>query len=236
VLEYLESAVPSEPFAVLRHDVDKRPDMALRMARLEAEKGISSTYYFRRAEHCFDPAIIGQVAALGHEIGYHYEVLARTRGDVAAAISLFQSELEDFRAIAPIRTITMHGSSLSPHDNRDIWKQHDFKDYGLVGEGYLSIDFSRLAYVSDTGGTWDNLAFNIKDQGELEVRPRMRDSDQLIEFISNGKLPALYLLAHPDRWTVGSGEWVSEFVTKRARNLGKRVLKKGRKPQPKEGA
>ncbi|NOR76977.1 MAG: hypothetical protein GQ523_00765 [Methanophagales archaeon] len=32
---------------VLRHDVDRRPGNALRMAELEHELGIQSTYYFR---------------------------------------------------------------------------------------------------------------------------------------------------------------------------------------------
>jgi hypothetical protein len=36
-----------EPVIILRHDVDKFPPRAVRMAKLEKSKGISSTYYFR---------------------------------------------------------------------------------------------------------------------------------------------------------------------------------------------
>jgi hypothetical protein len=36
-----------EPVIILRHDVDKFPPRAVRMANLEKSKGISSTYYFR---------------------------------------------------------------------------------------------------------------------------------------------------------------------------------------------
>ena len=36
-----------EPLVILRHDVEKTPKQALRMAILENKKGIASTYYFR---------------------------------------------------------------------------------------------------------------------------------------------------------------------------------------------
>jgi hypothetical protein len=61
---------------VLRHDIDRKPENALRMAELEHELGIQSTYYFR-VPYTFKPEIIGKIHDLGHEIGYHYEVLSK---------------------------------------------------------------------------------------------------------------------------------------------------------------
>ena len=58
---------------VLRHDIDRKLGNALRMAELEHELGIQSTYYFR-FPYTFKPDIIGKINDLGHEIGYHYEV------------------------------------------------------------------------------------------------------------------------------------------------------------------
>jgi hypothetical protein len=61
---------------VLRHDIDRRPGNALQMAELEHELGIQSTYYFR-FPCTFKPEIIRKIQALGHEVGYHYEVLSK---------------------------------------------------------------------------------------------------------------------------------------------------------------
>ena len=51
---------------VLRHDIDRKPKNALRMAELEHELGIQSTYYFR-FPYTFKPDIIGKIHGLGHE-------------------------------------------------------------------------------------------------------------------------------------------------------------------------
>jgi len=60
---------------ILRHDVDKLPQNALRFAQIEHEMGIKGTYYFRIVPQSFDEKIIKKIAELGHEIGYHYEDL-----------------------------------------------------------------------------------------------------------------------------------------------------------------
>jgi hypothetical protein len=61
---------------VLRHDIDRKFGNALRMAVLEHELGVQSTYYFR-VPYTFKPDIIGKIRDLGHEVGYHYEVLSK---------------------------------------------------------------------------------------------------------------------------------------------------------------
>ena len=63
---------------VLRHDIDRKPMNALRMAELEYELGIQSTYYFR-FPCTFKPEIIRKIRDLGHEVGYHYEVLSKAK-------------------------------------------------------------------------------------------------------------------------------------------------------------
>ena len=34
---------------------------------------------------------------LGHEVGYHYEVLSKAKGDYEKAIQMFEQELNEFR-------------------------------------------------------------------------------------------------------------------------------------------
>ena len=66
----------SRPLVIMRHDVDRKPQNSLRMAKLEAELGVKATYYFRTISQTIKPEIIKEIAELGHEIGYHYENLA----------------------------------------------------------------------------------------------------------------------------------------------------------------
>lgn len=42
-----------------------------------------------------------------HEIEYHYEVLGNCKGDYEKALELFKYELNDFRKICEINTISM---------------------------------------------------------------------------------------------------------------------------------
>ena len=85
--------VDDDYFVVLRHDVDKLPQNALRMARIEHDLGVKSTYYFRKINGSFESQFIREIAALGHEIGYHYEDFSAANGDVNKAICNFKSNL-----------------------------------------------------------------------------------------------------------------------------------------------
>ena len=75
--EYLER--PAERAVILRHDVDKRPGYSVRFARIEEERGIRGTYYFRIRHGRWEEEAIREVHALGHEVGYHYETLQRSK-------------------------------------------------------------------------------------------------------------------------------------------------------------
>ena len=74
---------------VLRHDVDLLPGNSLRTARLEAEKGMFGIYYFRAVPESWDEGIIRGIAALGHEVGYHYESLTTCDGGLDKAYADF---------------------------------------------------------------------------------------------------------------------------------------------------
>ena len=156
--EYLD-----KPFIILRHDVDRKPLNALKIALVEKELGIKSTYYFRFIPSVFKEEIINKISILGHEIGYHYETMAKAKGSIPKALEIFQYELEQFRKISEITTICMHGSPLSPYDNRDLWKFSDFKKFGIKGEPYLSIDYTQILYFTDTGRTWGDSNANLRD-------------------------------------------------------------------------
>jgi tetratricopeptide (TPR) repeat protein len=139
---------PAGDFVILRHDVDRSPKNALKMAELESKLGVKSTYYFRYP-YTFKPEIIKRIKELEHEVGYHYETLSQAKGDYEMALELFKQALEEFGKIAEVKTICMHGSPLSKYDNRDLWKKYDFREFGILGEAYLSINDPEIVYLTE---------------------------------------------------------------------------------------
>jgi 3-dehydroquinate synthetase len=75
--EYIQNS--KHKVVILRHDVDRKPENALVIAKIERDAGIKASYYFRIVKESYDEDIIRQIAELGHEIGYHYENLAEIR-------------------------------------------------------------------------------------------------------------------------------------------------------------
>lgn len=223
VERYLSESELTAPFLIVRHDVDKMPENALKMAKIENERGISATYYFRTGKKVLKPIVIKEIEELGHEIGYHYETLSKANGNYPLAIQMFEKELDRLREICDIKTICMHGSSLSKWDNRDLWKKYDFKDYNILGEAYISINFNDMFYVSDSGGTWENKGFRVRDivNSKYAESFKVNCTNDLIRIIENKDIKKKYILAHPDRWNDSLVKWSLEYISKKARNIGK---------------
>jgi hypothetical protein len=256
--------VPAPKAIVLRHDVDARKLNSLRTARLEAELGITGTYNFRMVPQSFDPDVIRQIASLGHEIGYHYEDLAmaakKGRGTnykrqgtrdkkqgkskeewlYDAAIRSFESNLEKLRQVAPVETICMHGSPLSKYDNRKMWDKYNYRDYGITGEPYLDLDFSKVLYLTDTGRRWDGERVSVRDKvirrngegekwrgGENKYYNLYHSTYEIVKAVQNGQFPDQIMInVHPQRWDDSALPWVKELVMQNVKNVVKRLLAK----------
>ena len=167
--EYFSLNKIPESFIIIRHDVDRRPKRSLNMAQVEKSLGICSTYYFRMKNHTFDPDIILRISQMGHEIGYHYECLSDTNGDIEKAMYDFEYNLGRLRQIVPVKTISMHGRPFKKQDNRDMWKNNKNckylkNDLNILGEVYLDIDYTDIAYITDTGRNWVSNESNIRDK------------------------------------------------------------------------
>ena len=62
----------------------------------------------------------------------------------------------------------MHGSPRSPWDSKDLWKKYNYRDYGIIGEPYFDIDFSKVLYLTDTGRHWDGEKVSVRDKVSAE--------------------------------------------------------------------
>ncbi len=203
--EYLkEPKYTDHHIIIMRHDIDQNCRYALDLARVEHEYNIKASYYFRITKATYIADILDEIASYGHEIGYHYETVDKCKGNVEMAKSLFKKELTSFRSRYEIKTVCAHGNPLTKFDNKDIWKNLNFQDFGLLGEAFLSLDYSRFAYFSDSGRTWlNNRSQKMpgKDSVETafkEIQPK--STNDVIKIIGEGKLPNICILTHPERW------------------------------------
>ena len=224
----------------LRHDVDARKENSLLFAKIQHSMNIRSTYYFRTVTQSYDEKIIKEIAALGHEIGYHYETMDTSKGNIDKAYDEFCSNLAMFRRIVPVTTICMHGSPLSRFDNRDIWQKYDYRQLGLTAEPYFDLDFNQTFYLTDTGRRWDGVKVNMRDKAVGSnkcsnpdfLKRIYKSTGSIIKDIENGVLPNQIMMTfHPQRWTDNKSLWIWELIKQNITNEVKRMVLKNKKKE-----
>lgn len=218
-------------FVILRHDVDLKPANSLAVAQDEKDLGAKAVYYFRAVPESWDENIIREISNMGHEVGYHYESLTTCNGDVHRAYSDFNKNLEALRRLVPVSTICMHGSPRSPYDSKDIWKTYDYKELSILGEPYLSTDFSKMLYLTDTGRQWDGYKVSVRDkiekfQDEWDAKGWVfHSTDDIIKALEEDKLPnQLMITTHPQRWYDFGLGWMKELLMQNLKNVVKAAI------------
>ena len=252
--EYLEN--PGRRVVILRHDVDMRPEYALRMAQIERHMAVKGTYYFRAMPVSWNVQIIKKISDMGHEVGYHYEnmdtagkmlfgkssfIFKKSLSEedevrlVDTAYDNFIGNLNRLREVIQVDTIAMHGSPRSRFNNLDLWKKYDYSNLDILGEPYLDVDYSEVFYLTDTGRRWDGERMSIRDRvvSGFNVKDhKYRSTGQIIEAVKADRLPPRVMInVHPQRWTNNYWMWSKELVWQNVKNLVKRliILKNGEK-------
>jgi hypothetical protein len=195
------------PTLILRHDVDQHPRSAFSMAEIEAEMGITSSWYFRwRTAH---PAVISELAEAGFGIGLHYETLTRhvletgsTRVD-DSVIEMARRELRDeiaafARRFGPIRSAVPHGDSRVPDvSNAVLLRGVDCASFGLEFDGNEMMRGRGLGY-------W------LTDRTAAEGR--WKDSVDPVDLLGAGTSPVL-CVTHPNNWASGPSLWMDRTMS-----------------------
>lgn len=213
---------------ILRHDIDRKIENALAMAEIEHRYGLKASYYFR-VPHTLDKDVIRKIFNFGHEVSLHYECVDKAKGDFVKAKAIMQDELKLFQEFAPPLTVSMHGNPATKFDNRHLWQHYSLDEFGLIGEVYLTMDFEKVLYYSDTGRTWEDGKYNIKDvipknMKYVKNKPVLKTTDDLIKLVKIEKRN-LYVLVHPERWSRNLMEWVKAYCKDFVFNMGKVCFK-----------
>ena len=127
----------------------------------------------------------------------------------------------------------IHGAPRSKYDSRDLWKSNKYQDFGIIGEPYFDVDFSKVFYLTDTGRRWDGFNVSVRDKVPVYQDEWIKQgwvyhtSDDLIEAFSNGSMPKhLMMTTHPQRWTDSIFGWTKELCCQSVKNVIKGFLVK----------
>lgn len=176
-LKDLDTCKKKDRFIVLRHDVDISLEHALKMAKLEFDSGLCSTFFillhspFYNALTKKNVSIISKISSMGHEIGLHYDTdfLTKSLKDARQQIKNEAKILEDIVG-QKIISVTQHNPTTTTK-----------LDSKLV-TGFLDAMHNPLTknavYISDSVQNWRKgcMCNHV------------------------GKIPKLQILTHPIWW------------------------------------
>ena len=188
---------------ILRHDVDRNPNQSIKIAKIASDLDVKGTFNFRVLKNQVDEKAVTLISKLGHEIGYHYEDLSIAKGNMDLAIELFHKKLELLRKFTEVKTATMHGRPLSRFDNRKIWEFANVNQFNLSGEAYISIDYKKLYYITDTGRTWAETNANLRDSAmnSIPIPGTIKSTEDIKNFIDSNREASIAIVFHPERWS-----------------------------------
>lgn len=190
---FTEDPLP-ERALLLRHDIDDRPRWIQPMARVEAQRGATSTYCLqtRTPFYALDDEADRAVATLlahGHELGLHFDSSAIASDDEVVTGVHREAQVLEQRYDTPIRVVSFHMPGVRPVGHLDV---------SPLVNAYAPRFFTEIAYLSDSNQSWRG-----RDP-ERELRTAHR----------------IQLLTHPTLW---SGRPLREILEEQARRLGTTV-------------
>jgi len=122
----------------------------------------------------------------------------------------------------------MHGNPLSKFDNRNLWQENDFRKFGIVVEAYLSLDFEKIYYFSDTGRNWNSGQGKVYDKIKGKEFSGIPGTAELPQYIKSTGCSETCILTHPNRWTNRPLLWFYNLCYDTLGTTVKRALKGGK--------
>lgn len=167
---------------LLRHDVDWSPRRASKMARLEADHGVSATYFFLLSSPFYNPLYeetreaIERITSLGHDVELHFSTHQYWSSEPAEEdlVAAVDREREILSSIVdePIDTVSFH----IPPD----WVLK--RSYDGFLSTYEKRFFDSIGYSADSNQRWRRsppFAEGIPDRLQILVHPGLwAETDQ----------------------------------------------------------
>lgn len=154
---------------ILRHDIDTSLSQAVRLAELEAEEGVQSTWFvllrtdFYNAFSKSGREALDHIRSLGHEIGLHFDEASYVPALMPEELPGRAAEEADLLSAllgAPVTSISMHRPSKAT-------LEADYQIPGLVNS-YGRTFFRDFKYLSDSRRRWREPVEDIIRAGEYD--------------------------------------------------------------------
>ncbi|MFC1606568.1 hypothetical protein ACFL47_01245 [Candidatus Latescibacterota bacterium] len=173
-----------DKFIIMRHDIDLDLHYALKMAQIEHENDVQSTFFVMLRNPLYNPLaiehvqIISDMQRMGHTIGLHFDPTFY-QGDNTiefnVLLELIKAEIEILSSIAnqKVYFVSFH----QPVENllgRDVIMD------GVFESTYNKKYFNDIRYIADSCGRW-------REESILELIEK--NTTQKIQFLSH---PALW--------------------------------------------
>ena len=143
------------------------------------------------------------------------------------------SELKDESSIRDIHSMINLEikNSGQEFDSKNLWIDHSYRNYGIIGEPYFDVNFNEVFYLTDTGRMWDGYKYSVRDKIASHQKKWIEDNlvfhstSEIIESLQENRFPLKVMLAmHPQRWTDNGLYWLNEFIAQSIKNIIKKNL------------
>lgn len=168
--------------AVLRHDVDFSPRKAVRMAELEADRGVTATYFFLLSSQLYNPLnadtreTIAAIADLGHDVGLHFDSHQYWEGEPDHADLADQIDAE--RSV--LAKVVDDPTDIVAFHNPPEWTLG--REFSGFTHTYEPRYFEEVVYVADSNQRWRTeppFADGVPDRIQILTHPvQWGDTDE----------------------------------------------------------
>ena len=166
-------------FILLRHDVDLSISSALKIAELESENNIRSTFLFNLRcsfYNMLDPEELKKIMyiqSLGHQVGIHFDINSYKINEETELISKLKFEKHIFELYLgkEMRVVSFHNPTLSGSFDKEEYA-------GLINT--YSSKLKTVKYCSDSNGYWR--------------------FESIFDLVEQKKYYKLHILLHPGHW------------------------------------
>ena len=169
-----------ENFILWRHDVDYSMHAALRLAKIEREEEVQSTFFLHLHNEFYNlfeyeiTQIVNEVLGMGHSIGLHFDLgYYRKRKELNNNLK-FEKEILQTLFARKITVFSLH----NPGKMKTELPDETYAEMINTGSAYFK---SKVPYCSDSFGIW-----------------RFR---RLEDVLTDANYKCLQILTHPEWWT-----------------------------------
>ena len=152
---------------ILRHDIDYSLEQAVKLARLEKELGVRSTYFVLLSSDFYNPAssssyrYLHEILDLGHDIGLHFDETAYTYNGLGLEYYI----RKEARILSDLIDVNINSFSL--HRPNHFTLETEIRIPGLINS-YGEEFFHGFKYLSDSRRRWREPVEEIIRAGEFE--------------------------------------------------------------------